>query len=171
MADNNGRPAASAAVSPSGDAAGELAALVDDIFDAFEQRDWDCLRAAVADEVELDHTSLRGGQVERFTRDEIVAWWQSGLHPKKRNLHLQGRYRIRQQGDTASVSFNCYVLHALVEELGGGLWECWGRHTLSFRRTPDGWRATRFAFARFHARGDESVYRHTLPPAEAASAA
>jgi ketosteroid isomerase-like protein len=156
-------PTTTAARSTADDAA-RITDLVDDLFEAMEDGDWDRVPALLDDEVDVDHTSLTGGEPVRLTRTELIGRWRAALHPRKTNAHLLGRCRVQVHGEFATARFNCHVLNVLDEELGGAEWEAWGRHTLTLRRSARGWRVARLGFATFHTRGDVRAYTHTVDP-------
>ncbi|HET6711653.1 nuclear transport factor 2 family protein [Amycolatopsis sp.] len=140
----------------------EIADLLGDLFAGFESRDWDRMADLVAEKVHLDHTSLGAPAPEDLTGEAIVARWGRGLHERKKNFHLLSRPRIRVSGSRAEVTVNCYACNVLDADLGGGVWECWGRHDISWQHTENGWKATAFVFTVAQTRGDERVHTHTL---------
>lgn len=142
-----------------------LTATVDAMFMAFEERDWDRFTDLLADEVELDHTSL-GAPLVRLPAAALIDRWRAALHEHKRNFHLLSRMHVDLRGDppgeTATVTVNCYAANVLDESLGGGLWEVWGRHVITFGRTASGWRVSGMRFVKSHSRGDDRVHTHTM---------
>jgi hypothetical protein len=138
-----------------------LTAIVDAMFVAFEERDWDRFTGLLDDEVDLDHSSLGAPRV-RLRAGELIDRWRAALHERKKNFHLLSRFHVDVAGGHATVSFNCYAANILDDSLGGGVWEVWGRHVITFRRTADGWRVAGMRFVKAHARGDERVHTHTL---------
>jgi hypothetical protein len=138
-----------------------LAEIVDAMFVAFEERDWDRFVDLLDDEVELDHTSL-GAPLVRLRAAELIDRWRAALHERKKNFHLLSRFHVDSDGEHATVWFNCYAANVLDDSLGGGVWEVWGRHVITFGRTPFGWRVSGMRFVRSHSRGDDRVHSHTL---------
>ena len=112
--------------------------------------------------VNVDFTSLGGGEPARITNVQLVDGWRQGLHPKKKSFHMVGHYRVRVDGDTATAAVKGYAYNVLDEDLGGGMWEVWGAYDIPLRRTEVGWKATGMAFHAWHSRGDESVRTHAL---------
>ncbi|MET7272067.1 nuclear transport factor 2 family protein [Streptomyces flaveolus] len=153
--------AAASAAPRAADDAARITDLVDDLFEAMEDGDWDRVPALLDDEIEVDHTSLTGGAPVRLTRAQLIARWRAALHPGKTNAHVLGRCRVRVRGTYATARFSCHVLNALEPALGGAEWEAWGRHTLTLRRDRGVWRVAGMDFATFHTRGDVRAYTHT----------
>jgi SnoaL-like domain len=138
-----------------------VTAIVDAMFVAFEERDWDRFTDLLADEVELDHTSL-GAPLVRLPAGALIDRWRAALHERKRNFHLLSRMHVDLHDNSATVTVNCYAANVLDESLGGGLWEVWGRHVITFGRTASGWRVSGMRFVKSHSRGDDRVHTHTL---------
>jgi hypothetical protein len=139
----------------------QLTAIVDAMFVAFEERDWARFPDLLADEVDLDHTSLGAPRV-RLRAPELIDRWRAALHERKKNFHLLSRFHTDIADEQATVWFNCYAANVLDESLGGGVWEVWGRHVITFCRTVSGWRVAGMRFVASHDRGDERVHTHTL---------
>jgi hypothetical protein len=140
----------------------EIIDLVNSIFDTVDAKDWDTARTLFEPTVEVDFTSLDGGEPATITSDQLVGAWRQGLHSKKKSFHLVGHYRIRTDGDTATVAVKGYSYNALDDDLGGAMWEVWGAYDIPLRRTEAGWRAAGISFHAWHSRGDGSVRTHTL---------
>ncbi|SFW70710.1 nuclear transport factor 2 family protein [Amycolatopsis australiensis] len=140
----------------------EIAELLGDLFAGFESRDWNRLAQLVGEKVHLDHTSLGAPAAEELTGAELVARWRRGLHERKKNFHLLSHPRIKVDGGHAEVAVNCYACNILDAGLGGGVWECWGRHDIAWHHTEKGWKATSFVFTKAHTRGDDRIHTHTL---------
>jgi hypothetical protein len=110
--------------------------LVNSIFDTVDAKDWESALTLFEPSVEVDFTSLNGGEPATITSAELVGGWRQGLHPKKKSFHLVGHHRVRADGSTAAVAVKGYAYNVLDEDLGGGMWK--------------------------HSRGDESVRTHLL---------
>ncbi|GAB3832070.1 nuclear transport factor 2 family protein [Dactylosporangium cerinum] len=133
---------------------------VDTVFDLVDAKEWTAVRALIADEVDVDFTSLAGGEPARITGDQLVAGWVAGLHPRKRSWHLVGHHRLRVTDDAASVRLKGYAWNRLDEDLGGGMWEVWGTYELSLQRAGTGWLVNRFGLNVLATRGDDAVRTH-----------
>ncbi|GAB3831997.1 nuclear transport factor 2 family protein [Dactylosporangium cerinum] len=135
---------------------------VNAIFDLVDAKDWAAVRALIADEVDVDVTSLGGGEPARITGDQLVAGWETGLHARKRSWHLVGHHRLRVADDaaTAAVLLKGYAWNRLDEELGSGMWEVWGTYHLSFERAETGWKMNRFQLDVSATNGDDAVRTH-----------
>jgi hypothetical protein len=150
---------------------GELARLtdrvsiieaVDTIFDTVDAKDWDRVETLFTGDVDVDFTSLAGGDPARITNVQLVDGWRVGLHAQKQSFHTVGHHRVELTGDSAHVHVKGYAYNVLTAELGGGMWEVWGTYEIPFVRTADGWKASGLSFNALHTRGEEAVRTHTL---------
>src|SRR5690606_34429994 len=64
--------------------------LITRLLFAVDALDWAGVRAAFADEVEVDYTSLFGGSPERLPADELVTRWQGMLPGFAATQHQTG---------------------------------------------------------------------------------
>lgn len=139
-----------------------LIELVDSIFDTVDAKDWDGAEALFADKVDVDFTSLAGGEPAEITNVQLVDGWRVGLHAKKASFHTVSHYRVVVTGDEALVKVKGYAYNVLDASLGGEMWEVWGRYEIPARRTAEGWKATGLTFVALHTRGDDAVRTHVL---------
>src|SRR5688572_11934260 len=85
--------------------ADELAirSVVDEIDNACDAKDWEKCRAFFADQVEVDFTSLAGGEPARISADDLIDGWKTNLFAEKKTYHQRGNHRIELSGDRATV--------------------------------------------------------------------
>jgi hypothetical protein len=140
----------------------EIIELVDAIFDTVDAKNWDEAQALFESKVTVDFTSLNGGEPATISSAELVDGWRQGLHPRKKSFHLVGHYRVTTDSSTGTAAVKGYAYNVLDAELGGGMWEVWGRYEIPVHHTPSGWRASGISFFAWHTRGDDSVRTHML---------
>jgi SnoaL-like domain len=140
----------------------DIIEFIDSIFDTVDAKDWDTAEKLFAPTVDVDFTSLTGGEPAAVSNVQLVDGWRQGLHAEKKSFHLVGHYRVRVNGDTAAVTVKGYAYNVLEEDLGGGMWEVWGDYDIPLRRADAGWEAAGITFRAWHSRGDESVRTHLL---------
>jgi hypothetical protein len=140
----------------------EIVGVVNQIDNTCDDKAWDACLALFDETIDVDFTSLAGGEPARIPATALTDGWKAGLHARKQSFHLRGNHHVGIDGDTASVISKGYAYNRLDEDLGGGMWEVWGiyRHTL--RRTPDGWKCTGMTLEVRTTRGDDAVRTHTL---------
>jgi hypothetical protein len=149
----------------------EIAALVDRaeivdvvtaVFDTVDAKNWPVCQELFDDDVEVDFTSLNGGEPARITAAQLVDGWRTGLHPRKQSFHMVSNHAIAVDGAEAGVTAKGYSYNLLDADLGGGMWEVWGRYRFRLVRQAEGWKVTALTFEAAHSRGDVAVRTHTL---------
>src|SRR5688572_25786541 len=94
---------------PSTAGLGAYLAVVDCInrlFIGTDERDWDAVRACLADTVHFDMTSVGAGPAAVVSGDQIAQGWETGLAPIESVHHQAGNYRVDVRGDEATAF--CY---------------------------------------------------------------
>jgi len=74
-----------------------------DLVHAIDTLDWTGVRAALADELTTDYTSLFGGSPQQQTGDELVEQWQALLPGFTATQHLLGPVRVSGSSARAHV--------------------------------------------------------------------
>ncbi len=102
-------------------------------------RDWVAYRAVFADEVVVDYTSYRGGEVVTVAADAWVERVRRRFSTMLATQHSLTNHRIEVDGDDALCRTYLEAMHvALVDDV-----EEWcvigGEYRDRLRRTPDGW--------------------------------
>jgi hypothetical protein len=129
----------------------------DEIDNSCDAKDWEKCRSFFADEVEVDFTSLAGGEPARIAADALIGGWKTNLFAQKKTYHQRGNHRIEIDGETATVFSKAYAFNLLESGEVTGLWEVWGNYTHRFNRTADGWLCTAMKLEVIHQRGDDRV--------------
>jgi len=134
-----------------------IRAVVDEIDNTCDAKDWEACRSFFADEVEVDFTSLAGGEPARISADDLIGAWKTNLYAEKKTYHQRGNHRIEIAGDSATVFSKAYAFNLLESSEVNGLWEVWGNYTHALKRTATGWKCTAMRLDVIHQRGDERV--------------
>lgn len=116
--------------------------LITRLLFAVDALDWAGVRAAFADEVEVDYTSLFGGSPERLPADELVTRWQGMLPGFAATQHQTGPIVVTFDGADDAVAETYVRAYHYVGGVPGGMWVVAGRYTIPVRRGADGWRIT-----------------------------
>lgn len=135
----------------------EIRRIVDEIDNACDAKDWKTLRTYLTDEIEVDFTSLAGGEPATLTADDLVGGWETNLFAEKKTFHQRGNHRIEIEGDRARVFSKAYAFNLLESGEVTGLWEVWGNYTHTLRRTENGWKVSGMTLEVIYQRGDEKV--------------
>ena len=141
----------------------EIRRLTDELFITTDLKDWKAARALFADgPIEVNMSSLAGGGPVELTADQLIAGFETGLHPGKLSHHMAGNYRIRIERDRAELWAHGYAWNQVPGlPVGSDFWETWGNYRLSFRRTGAGWRLDGFRYYSKATRGNDAVRTHT----------
>jgi hypothetical protein len=134
--------------------------IVDGIDSAVDDKDWPKVRAAFADMVRVDFTSLAGGEPATIPADALVDGWTAGLHAKKASHHMRTNHQIAIEGDRARVVSRGYAWNKLAGR--NDLWETWGVYEHELARTPLGWKVDRMTYRALANRGDDGIRTHLL---------
>lgn len=92
-------------------------------FHAVDDRDWAAIRAGLADDLDVDYSSLFGGDPERLTADALIERWQGLLPGFDVTQHFLGPLVVT--GDRVECNVRAY------HRLDGQTWMVAGRYTLT----------------------------------------
>lgn len=108
---------------------------------AADGRDWEDLISCYTEELDLDYTSLTGGELERIAARELVLGrWAPTLGVLDATQHLTGPCTVDVDGDRAVAHAYFQATHVLAGAEGGDSWTLGGRYDWTFERGADGWR-------------------------------
>jgi ketosteroid isomerase-like protein len=129
--------------------------IVDEIDDAVDAKDWSRCRQFFMDDINVDFSSLTGGQPALIKSDELVGAWRTNLYADKKSHHMRSNHRITINGDKAEVFSKGYAFNQLMMKTGGDLWEVWGDYRHILEQTEQGWKVSGMSLSVTHARGNE----------------
>lgn len=118
----------------------EILALTSAMGLMVDARDWDGLQRLFNDPVDVDYTSLNGGEPQTLGPGALVGGWAEVLDHLDATQHLIAGQVVTLEGGTATCSANVLGTHVLANGTGGPIWTVGGRYDFGLRRTPDGWR-------------------------------
>lgn len=141
----------------------EMTRIADAIDAGVDAKDWDITRSYFTDTIDVDFTSLVGGEPATIAADGLIAGWSSNLTETKESFHLRGNHRITfHDADNATMLSHGYAWNrmeagALDENGGDPLWEVWGTYQHGFTRTNEGWKVNSMTFTATAERGNSFV--------------
>lgn len=116
------------------------------------------LKPRFADMLQLDYSSLFGGEVEQLSSADLMARW-SGLVPGfDATRHALSDIEVELDGDTADASAAVTASHWL----DGVIWRVSGRYVFRFAREEGDWRITEMAFLLQKEEGDRGLIERAL---------
>ncbi len=135
--------------------------VVDEVDNACDAKDWAKLRTFFTDMVDVDFTSLGGGEPAQISGDELVNAWQANLYAEKKSFHQRTNHRIEIDGDQAAVYSKGYAYNLIETGKVTGIWEVWCDYGHTLDRTETGWKVSGMSLKVLYQRGDETI--RTLP--------
>ncbi|MFJ4688129.1 nuclear transport factor 2 family protein [Streptomyces sp. NPDC091377] len=119
--------------------------------------EWDALESVFADEIQLDYTSLNGGEPATVTAKGLVAAWSGLLGAFATTQHLLSNYLVDVDGDTAVATAMFQATHRMPNEHGGPLWTLGGKYRFELVRTDAGWRISGIVMTTTWADGNQQL--------------
>lgn len=140
----------------------EIRRVVDEIDNAVDEKNWVRARSFFADKVDVDFTSLAGGEPARITADELIGGWRINFYADKKSFHQRTNHRIEIDGDKAKVFSKGYAYNLIETGRVKGLWEVWASYAHTLEKTDGGWKVSGMTLTVAHTRGDDRI-RTYLP--------
>ncbi len=127
-----------------------------------DKREWDQLRTAVfADKVQVDYTSLNGGEPVELAVDELIGAWRGLLSGLTSTQHLLTNHLVDLHGDTAVATADFQATHRRPNALGGPHWTLGGHYRFTLHRTRSGWRIDGLTMTTDWAEGNRQIMEGT----------
>jgi len=117
-----------------------------ELFVAVDERDWVRARAGFTDAVRFDMSSMTGEPETEVPADEIVAGWTDGLSHLDAVHHQVSNFRVRVDGDRATVRCYGIAYHYLAAAKGGQTRTFVGSYVFGLTRADDTWRTDALRF-------------------------
>jgi ketosteroid isomerase-like protein len=106
-------------------------------------RDWKACRAAFADKVLTDYTSLNGGTPNTVVADTLVAGWADFFSKTfKATQHMITNHAVVVNGDKATCTSNFRAHHVYLDGKSGKTWTLGGFYNHGLRRINGHWKVT-----------------------------
>ncbi|MEM7284913.1 MAG: nuclear transport factor 2 family protein [Actinomycetota bacterium] len=101
-----------------------------------DHHDWSSVEAVFADRVDLDYTSLQGGERTSLTADAIVGGWADHFATMDAHQHLVTNHLVTRSDDTARVTAQFIATH----QTGDAVWTLGGDYEFDLLDDGAGWR-------------------------------
>jgi SnoaL-like domain len=116
------------------------------LFIGTDSRDWAMVRDALAPRLQVDMTSLAGGQPAEMAGADLAAAWETGLNPIQAVHHQTGNYRVTVLGDQAEAFCYGTATHYRPTRSGRNVRTFVGSYDFRLARLETKWRITSFRF-------------------------
>ncbi len=140
----------------------QIRTLVSSIPLAVDRAAYDLAEAAFAPEVEIDYTSLWGGEPAVMTPSALMDAWRGIVPGFDATWHELGPVTVNVTGDTATA-------HAFVDGrhwIGDRLWRPVGNYHWDVARIGNTWRVTRMEFEMTEELGDRALAAEAMERAK-----
>jgi hypothetical protein len=124
---------------------------------AIDAKDWDGVRRAFADHIEIDYSSLFGAPAARVDADEHVAGWKAFVGAFDLTQHMTGPFLVTPRPDGATAHTHVRAYHQIKGAPGGEIWMVAGHYEV--RLQPDGgmWRIAGITLTVFYQEGNLAI--------------
>ena len=116
--------------------------LVESVGSLADTGNFEILEKLYAEEVEVDYTSLAGGEVELKSPQALMTQWASMLPGFDRTRHELSNISVRVNGDKATATADIVADH-YVDDL---FWQAAGDYLYKFEKGVDGWKIISHTF-------------------------
>ena len=115
---------------------------IQNIFIGADRHDWERCRSAFAPTVNLDYTSLAGGEPVNLAADALIDNWKGFLPRFKSTHHQLGNFDIREEMDTAKAFFYGTATHYSPQPDGRNIWTVFGTYDAELKKHAGEWKVT-----------------------------
>lgn len=108
------------------------------VFSGADERNWQKVQDAMAEEVLLDYSSLSGSPAATLTSKQIVEAWKGFLPGFDKTHHQLSDFHVTLDGNTATVRFTGKADHFINKEI----WTVEANYDAGLSKTQSGWEVT-----------------------------
>ena len=119
---------------------------IQNIFIGADQHDWDRCRSAFAPEINLDYTSLAGGEPQHMAVDVLIDNWKGFLPRFKSTHHQLGNFDIKETNGSAKAFFYGTATHFSPRPDGRNIWTVIGTYNAELEKRQSEWKVTALTF-------------------------
>ena len=126
-----------------------------------DARHWDQILDLFAPHVDVDYTSLFGGEPQSLAREQLVDGWRHLLPGFTHTTHVIGAPTIVASGQTARASASVVAWHFIKDPAlnGRDLWLVGGCYEMTLTKIDSAWRIAKLTLARAWAEGNTDLPR------------
>jgi hypothetical protein len=107
---------------------------------AIDLRDWQAVRDAFADHVDVDYSSLSGAPAATMSSDEQIGAWRSFVGAFDATQHLTGPFVTSERESEVLGTTSVRGYHRIAGAAGGDTWVVAGLYHVRFVHRRAGWR-------------------------------
>ena len=132
----------------------EITRSITDIAAGADRQDWDRVRAAFADSVTTDYTSLWGGDPVTQPADDLVNGWSNFLPGFDSTHHMVTNHAVRSIDENKAVAEADFTATHRIDDK---LWTLGGRYTYTLEPAGDRWLVTELTMTALWEMGDRGL--------------
>ena len=126
---------------------------------AIDLRDWQAVRDAFADHVDVDYSSLFGAPAATVSSDEQIGGWRSFVGAFDATQHLTGPFVASERESAVLGSTSVRAYHRIAGAPGGDTWMVAGLYHVRFVHRRAGWRIIGITLKVFYQDGNLDLPR------------
>ncbi|MGD1932444.1 MAG: nuclear transport factor 2 family protein [Leptolyngbyaceae cyanobacterium] len=119
-----------------------IAVMINSVATFADQGDFASIEAVFADEIQVDYTSLWGGDGQTHTPDSLMTAWASVLPGFDQTYHDIANVQVELAGNLATATADVIADH----HLGADFWQVTGQYEYRFVKSADRWQITHMTF-------------------------
>lgn len=124
---------------------------------AVDRRNFELAEQQLAEEVELDYTSLFGGSVQKLRSGAVIDQWKGVLPLLKTTQHMLSNVMVDVKDGSARCTSYVQALHYLPYAEGGNTWTLYGYYDHELIKQGDCWKITSMKLTATHQEGNTSL--------------
>jgi SnoaL-like domain len=126
---------------------------------AIDLREWQAVRDAFADHVDIDYSSLFGVPAATVSSDEQIGAWRSFVGAFDATQHLTGPFVAAEREAEVLGSTSVRAYHRIAASTGGDTWMVAGLYRVRFVHRRAGWRIIGITLTIFYQDGNLDLPR------------
>ncbi len=138
----------------------EIVDTVNRLFISTDNRDWDAVKGCFTNEVNLDMTSMVGGEPSKMTSQQIVDAWNQGLQGLKAIHHQAGNYKVTLKNKAAEVFCYGIATHYLPNTSGRNSRLFVGSYNFGLHKVGKDWKIHYFKYNLKYIEGNLELHKY-----------
>ncbi|MEM9041573.1 MAG: nuclear transport factor 2 family protein [Actinomycetota bacterium] len=122
-----------------------------------DRREWTRLVDVFADEVDVDYTSLTGGDPATVASSDLVAGWRAGLSGLDSTQHLVSNHLVSEVEGGAEVTAQFIATHRFENPHGDPIWTLGGHYRFLLESDGSSWRIRALTMTTSWATGNQQI--------------
>ncbi|SDF61066.1 hypothetical protein SAMN05216464_12189 [Mucilaginibacter pineti] len=95
----------------------KIVAAITNLFKGADARDWELVQSVMAPSVFVDYTSMKGGEAETQTPEQVVAGWADFLPGFDSTNHQLSSFKVQLHGHEAEAQYSTTADHFIGSEV------------------------------------------------------